>query len=141
VARRSVVLFIFASRHGGSDCGSLLAAGRGICCDGDLQRRQIVPDYAETQREPVRICAFCFGRESADFVQDLLIASDKQAEIMDRLTARDGAERRLEGRGEGRRRSKRRGDADGRACYDGQRLLQAWSFFCMRIIPLFLLLV
>jgi hypothetical protein len=64
--------------------------GGGIFCDADLQRRQIVPDYAETQREPVRICAFCFGRESADFVQDLLIASDKKTEIMGRYGGRGG---------------------------------------------------
>jgi len=64
------------------------SAGGGIFCDADLQRRQIVPDYAETQREPVRICAFCFGRESADFVQDLLIASDKKTEIMGQAAGR-----------------------------------------------------
>jgi hypothetical protein len=43
----------------------------------------IVPDYnINALKEPVRICSFCFGRESADFLQDVLIASEKRTEIM-----------------------------------------------------------
>ena len=42
-----------------------------------------LPDYnLNSLQEPVRTCSFCFGRENGDFMQDVLLSSDKRTEIM-----------------------------------------------------------
>jgi hypothetical protein len=59
-----------------------------LCCSGDIycfncsQRTLLCPDYTLSLHTPQRCCSFCFGRENADYLQDVLISSDKKTELM-----------------------------------------------------------
>jgi len=51
-----------------------------------LDRFQFLPDYdipdGKKDGSGERICIFCFGRQSAEYMQDILIQSEKRTEIM-----------------------------------------------------------
>lgn len=68
---------LFRRRHHCRACGDIL-------CWACTQRTVVLPDRHHTPptKEPVRICSFCFGGDSADYMQDVLLSSDKRTEIM-----------------------------------------------------------
>jgi hypothetical protein len=65
----------FFRRHHCRLCGH-------IYCKACTARQLYIPDLSFL-RDPVRCCSFCWGTAtSADFAQDLLLASDRRTEIM-----------------------------------------------------------
>lgn len=53
-----------------------------VYCAACSQRTVLCPDYTQSLHIPQRCCSFCFGRENADYLQDVLLSSDKRTEIL-----------------------------------------------------------
>ena len=62
-------------------CPACASSSGDIFCFACSQRTLLCPDYTLSLHTPQRCCSFCFGRENADYLQDILLSSDKKTEV------------------------------------------------------------